>query len=405
MRDAWRILHRAALALALAGMPLAAQFERSQTPVTSKEQEAIDYNRRLATPRKPAPRPKLSREEAERTRAYDRAKDSVVYIHTIKRGFWENQRGDVLAIPPATGTGFVWDNLGHVVTNHHVITYEDPDQTTRGEADDLQVTLADGKVYKAVVIGRSLTQDIAVLHVFAPLEDLKPLPIGTSHDLQVGQDVLAIGNPYGLDHTLTSGIISGLGRDIAPSDFTRITGAIQTDAAINPGNSGGPLLDRAGRLVGMNTAITSTSGSSSGVGFAIPVDTLNKVVPLLIAKGQTFRPVLGFGTMKASDTALLGITKGIVVMEVDPGSVADRAGLRPLKVRAGATVRRPEDIILGDLITGVNGHPLDSSSQLMDFLELTPPDQVLVFDILRNGKPAKITMHPTDGAKTPDSHT
>ena len=379
-------------------LPLPAQvdYTRRNQDLTPSEQETVDFNRKLAVPSKPTPRAPLSPGETARVRTFRRSRNSVVFIHSITHGQIENQRGDQYAIPPASGTGFVWDDLGHVVTNHHVLTFEDADLgEPRGEADDLQVTLADGHIYKAVVIGRSLTLDIAVLHVFAPLGAMKPLPIGTSRDLQVGQDVTAIGNPFGLDHTLTAGVISALGRDLLTSFNTHITGAIQTDAAINPGNSGGPLLDRAGRLVGMNTAITTNSGANTGVGFAIPVDTLNTVVPLLIAKGQTYRPTLGFDTLKDTLLAAFGVRRGAAVRQVTPGGIADRAGLRPMQVKPGVTqVQKVEDVTLGDLIVGVNGTAIDSDIQLMDHLELLPPEQPLEFDLIRDGKHLKITLKP-----------
>jgi S1-C subfamily serine protease len=276
-----------------------------------------------------------------------------------------------------------------------VITVDDPSGGPRGEAEELQVTLADGKTYKALVIGRSLSLDIAVLHVFAPLEQMKPLPLGTSADLEVGQSVLAIGNPFGLDHTLTAGVISALKRDILTGFGTHILDAVQTDAAINPGNSGGPLLDRAGRLIGMNTAIRTTTGISAGVGFAIPVDTLNRVVPVLIAKGQLRRPELGIVTFPPAASATLGARHGIAVDSVTPGSLADKAGFQGLRIRPGA--KEPielADVILGDVIVGLNGHPLESDTQLMDLLELEPPETQLNFEVLRDGKPHRLTINP-----------
>jgi S1-C subfamily serine protease len=329
-----------------------------------------------------------------------------VFIHSSTRNFfYRNQQGDQFAIPPASGSGFVWDDFGHVVTNHHVIVWEDETEKGQGrprrEADDLQVTLADGKSYKAVVIGRSLALDIAVLHVFAPLGAMRPLPIGTSKDLKVGQDVSAIGNPFGLDHSLTAGIVSALGRDILTNFGTHITGAIQTDAAINPGNSGGPLLDRVGHLVGMNTAITSSSGASSGVGFAIPVDTLNKVVPLLIARGQNSRPTLGFLTLKDAILQEMGIQNAVAVAEVEPGGMADKAGLQGIRMREGAKEPFLASDYLMDLIVAVNGVEMKSEIQLMDYLELLPADTVLEFDILRDKKPMKIRLDPSAEIRLP----
>ena len=400
--------HRARIGLCLgllsAWIPAAAQYERPQQELSQPEKEAIEINRKLAGPRKATPRPALTPTEASRVAVFKGARHSVVFISSItKKWFLEDNRtGNRYQVPPASGTGFVWDNLGHVVTNHHVITIDDPTGGPRGEAEDLQVTLADGRTYKALVIGRSLTLDIAVLHVFAPLEQLKPLPLGTSRDLEVGQMVMAIGNPFGLDHTLTSGVISALGRDILTGFNTHIVDAVQTDAAINPGNSGGPLLDRAGRLVGMNTAIRTSTGISAGVGFAIPVDTLNRVVPVLIAKGQLHRPELGIVTFPPAASASLGAKHGIAVDSVTPGGLADRAGLRGLRIRPGA--KEPvelADVVLGDVIVALNGHPVESDTQLMDLLELEPPETLLGFDVLRDGKLIRIVLRPGEAKSLP----
>ena len=377
-------------------VPAKAQYQRPNQVLTPQEERAIEINRKLATPRPTTPKPPLSPTEAARVSVFKGARNSVVFIASITKKWFleENRTGNHYALPPASGTGFVWDNLGHVVTNHHVITIDDPNGGPRSEAEDLQVTLTDGKTYKAVVIGRSLTQDIAVLQVFAPLDRMKPLPIGTSRDLQVGRDVLAIGNPFGLDHTLTSGVVSRLGGDILTGFETHIRDAIQTDAAINPGNSGGPLLDRVGRLIGMNTAIRSTTGSSSGIGFAIPVDTLNRVVPKLIAKGQLQRPELGFTSLTAAATALLG-SKGIAINTVDPDSLAARAGFRGLTFRPGTKAPHElADAILGDVIIAFNDSPIDSDTLLMDLLELEPPEADLVFTVMRNGRQLRLVISP-----------
>jgi S1-C subfamily serine protease len=287
----------------------------------------------------------------------------------------------------------VWDDLGHVVTNYHVVVL-DAGGAPIDEADDLQVTLADGKTYRARVIGKSIAYDIAVLRVFAPLKIMKPLPIGSSADLQVGQSVMAIGNPLGLDHTLTEGIVSGLRKEVVTDAALqrKIRGAIQTDAAINPGNSGGPLLDSSGRVVGMNTSIQSQTGFNMGVSFAIPVDTLNRVVPLLIARGQLERPELGFTAISSQLAALLGVNRGVVVGGIVPGGVAEQAGLKGWTLKEGEKIPQ-----LGDIIVGFQGHPVDNEVQLLDFLELEPPGAVLVFDVLRAGKHLKVTMRP--GAK------
>jgi S1-C subfamily serine protease len=372
-------------------------YQRPKQVLSAQEQEAIEINRKLATPRPTTRRAPLSPAEAARAAVFKNARNSVVYIDSLTQKWVikEKGTGNIYAMPPASGTGFVWDNYGHIVTNHHVITIDDP-QTgmPKAEAEDLQVTLTDGKTYKAVVIGRSLAQDIAVLQVFAPLDRMKPLFLGTSADLQVGQDVLAIGNPFGLDHSLTAGVVSALRRDIPGGFGTHIRDAIQTDAAVNPGNSGGPLLDRTGRLIGMNTAIRSNTGNSAGIGLAIPVDTLNKVVPVLIARGQLQRPELGFTSLTAGMTAILG-SPGVAIGIVDPGGLAALAGFRGLSFREGhAFPPEPKDYILGDVIIGFAGTPIDSETQLMDLLELEPPDADLPFTILRNGKQLRLTIHP-----------
>jgi S1-C subfamily serine protease len=394
------------MGLALVGFALLAaipgedgKYTRPEQELTPQEAQAIEINRKLAGPRPVTKRPPLSPTEAARVKVFKGARNSVVFVASItKKWFLEDNRtGDRFAVPPASGTGFVWDNLGHVVTNHHVITIDDPTGPPRGEAEELQVTLTDGKTYKAVVIGRSLNQDIAVLHVFAPLDRLKPLPIGSSKDLQVGQEVLAIGNPFGLDHTLTSGVVSALGRPILTGFNTHIRDAVQTDAAINPGNSGGPLLDRVGRLVGMNTAIRSTTGNSSGIGFAIPVETLAQVVPQLIAKGQLNRPELGFTTLTPAGTTSLGAARGIAVDSVIPGGLAAKAGLKGWAFKAGAkNPAEPDDLILGDVIIAFNGRTVDSDTQLIDYLELEPPEADLDFTVVRDGKQIHIVLRPKD---------
>jgi S1-C subfamily serine protease len=297
-------------------------------------------------------------------------------------------------VPAGLGTGFVWDDLGHVVTNNHVVTVM-LSQEVATTADEVRVSLADGKTYKARIIGRSLAFDLAVLQVFAPLEQLRPLPLGRSSDLQVGQSVYAIGNPFGLDHSLTTGIVSALDRTIGTDFGSAIKGAIQTDAAINPGNSGGPLLDSAGRVVGMNTAITSTSGSSAGIGFAIPVDTLNRVVPMLIKRGTEAIPVLGFQTFTTEWAQRLGVPKGILVDAVEGGGPADKAGLRGTLRRPGGSLNDPQAITeLGDVIVAYNGQAVATEVELADLLAFHPLGQPVVFDILRKGQPLKLTLIP-----------
>ena len=374
-----RFLQGPALLLAL---PLAAQAP-AQAP---SEETAIQRFRAHAAPRAVASRPPLSAEERNTIQRFKEAKPSVVYVSAIAP-VQDLRTQDITKIPTGTGTGFVWDEWGHVVTNHHVITVEDQGKRV-GDVDEVKVTLADGKTYKGRVIGTSFAYDISVLQVFAPLSAMRPVPIGRSSDLQVGQAVTAIGNPFGLDHTLTKGVISALGREIGTGYNTRILNAIQTDAAVNPGNSGGPLLDSAGRLVGMNTAIAAATGASVGIGFAIPVDTLNRVVPLLIARGRLEPPRMGFVAMPSYEAQqIFGITRGLVVREVDPNSPAGRAGLRALEVDASGRVKT-----MGDVLLGYQGRLIENEGQFMAMLELEAPADEVVFDVLRDGQVIKVRL-------------
>jgi S1-C subfamily serine protease len=236
------------------------------------------------------------------------------------------------------------------VTNYHVVA----------DADAAQVTLDDNSTWDAAVVGRAPDQDLAVLRIAARPARLQPIPIGTAHDLEVGQKVFAIGNPFGLDRTLTTGVISGLGRQIPSLTGRAIEGVIQTDAAINPGNSGGPLLDSAGRLIGVNTAIRSPSGAYAGVGFAVPVDTVNQIVPELITHGEIVRPGLGVVAQQISTRA--GI-KGVLVITVRGGSAAEKAGIRPTEFDARGRIR------LGDIIVAVNNTAVATSEGLISALE------------------------------------
>ena len=340
-----------------------------------------------AKPRTPAPRGSLLSEEQVVIRRFRDAKRSVVYISTL-RDVENLQTGDITRVPAGTGSGFVWDEQGHVVTNHHVVLVEQGDVVDY--AKEVRVTLADGKTYQARLIGASFAYDLAVLQLFAPLEELKPLPLGTSRDLVVGQTVLAIGNPFGLDHTLTKGIISAVNRDL-PTDFnTRIRGVIQTDAAINPGNSGGPLLDTAGRVIGLNSAIPAATGASVGIGFALPVDTMNRVVPLLIRQGQLHTPRMGFSAIDDYQARVYGVPRGVVVDEVEPGSPADKAGLKGLR-------REDKHVVaLGDVVVGYEGRPVDNEAQLIAYLEEEESKRQIQLDIVRDGKILKLIVRLKD---------
>ena len=370
--------------VAAAFAPLLVSAQAPEGKITTREAEAIQRARKGAKPRPVAPRSPLLPAEQNAAKLFRNAKQSVVYITSIVLAANPKMED----APAGTGTGFVWDDQGHVVTNQHVINTDAvKGQGPTDEADILNVTLANGRTYKAQVIGRSLSYDIAVLQVFAPLESLKPLPLGKSTELLVGQTTYAIGNPYGLDHTLTSGVVSALNREISSSLGNAIRGVIQTDAAINPGNSGGPLLDSAGRLIGMNTSVIGP-GNRAGIGFAIPVDTMNRVVPLLIARGQLEPVYLGFTALIPAYARALGVTQGVMVSDVEAGSPAARAGLRPLRLDREGHVVAP-----GDILLTYQGTPIQNGVQLFDLLEVEPPKGAVVFEVLRDGKVGKIILH------------
>lgn len=373
----------------------------AQTPPTAQEDEVIAANRKGAKPRPIAPGKRLSPEERDRARVFNQSRPSVVHVTSSTTvAMVDPEARKAYRIPPGTGTGFVWDQMGHVVTNHHVLMVEDPGTgIPRFETENIRVKLADGQTYKARLIGRSLAYDVAVLHVFAPLRDLKPLPLGRSSTLVVGQSVLALGNPFGLDHTLTRGIVSALGREIPTAYGTTVRGVIQTDAAINPGNSGGPMLDMAGRLVGMNTAIAPATGASVGVGFAIPVDILNRVVPVLIAQSQLNPLEVGFTSMSAPVAETLQLPQGVVVAQVEPGSLADRVGLRPWRFdfsRGGIQV-----IEEGDTIVAFEGRPILNELNLFVELETHPPGSPFTFEVLRDGRWVPVRIDPSGAPPKP----
>src|SRR5690606_15054965 len=274
-----------------------------------------------AEPRIVTPRGDLAADERATIALFRNARDSVVFISTRQRvaDFWTR---NVYSVPRGSGSGLVWDGAGHIVTNFHVIE----------GASQAQIQLADGRQFSATLVGVSPQHDLAVLKIGgAGFTAPARVPIGTSSDLQVGQNVFAIGNPFGLDWTLTKGIVSALDRSLPNENGPDIRHLIQTDAAINPGNSGGPLLDSAGRLIGINTAIYSPSGASAGISFAVPVDTVMRVVPQLIANGRYAQPVLGVESDEELNERLKRLSgiNGVFVLGINPGSAAERAGLVP----------------------------------------------------------------------------
>ena len=302
---------------------------------------------------------------------------AVVYISTVKKvvNIWTR---DISEIPSGTGSGFLWDKYGHVITNYHVV---EENKTAR-------VRLNDKKSYTARVIGKSKRHDIAVLKLDGVKNLPRPIQPGSSKSLIVGQKVYAIGNPFGLDHTLTTGIISALGRSIKNSTLD-MDDLIQTDAAINPGNSGGPLLDSAGRLIGMNVAIYSPSGASAGIGFAIPVDNVNRVVPNLIKNGRYVRPYVGISANDTANSLLikeLGIT-GLLVLEVAKDSPAHKAGLIDSKLVNG-------DLILGDVIQAIDGEPIEDVNDFLNIIEKHQLNDTVMLELLRKGKTKlKVPLH------------
>jgi S1-C subfamily serine protease len=330
-----------------------------------------------AAPRTVTARGDLAADEKATIELFEKAKESVVFITTSQQvmDVWTR---NIFNVPRGTGSGFIWDEKGHVVTNFHVVA----------GATEARVRLADGRDYKAALVGASRSHDLAVLIIGVGFKTPAPVPLGTSYDLKVGQKVFAIGNPFGLDWTLTTGIVSALDRSLTEENGAVIEHLIQTDAAINPGNSGGPLLDSAGRLIGINTAIYSPSGASAGIGFAVPVDTVNRVVPELIAGGKYIRPALG---IEADDginrvaRSQLGI-EGVLILKVTPGSAAATAGLQ------GARRTADGGLIPGDVITAVEGKAVDGVGKLNARLDDFKVGDTVRLTVSREGSTREVSV-------------
>lgn len=322
----------------------------------------------------------LNEDEKATIALFEKAAPSVAFITTTNyyRDYWTR---NITEIPRGTGSAFVWDKKGRIITNYHVIQ----------GADRAQVTLADQSNWEAKVVGVAPEKDLAVLQIEAPVEKLFPIPVGTSDALLVGQSVYAIGNPFGLDQTLTTGIISALGREINSVSGLPIRDAIQTDAAINPGNSGGPLLDSRGRLIGVNTAIYSPSGAYAGIGFSIPVDVVSWVVPQLIEHGRVMRPSLGIETASPQVMNRLG-EEGVLVVNVIKNSAAEAAGIRP------TTRDRNGEFDLGDIITNINGEKIKSRNDLLLALEKYQPGEKVTVRLKRKQKFIEVEL-TLDGGK------
>jgi S1-C subfamily serine protease len=333
-----------------------------------------------AEPRSVTARGDLSQIETTQIEIFRQAAPSVVHITSAMLGMLPNT--DVTEIAQGSGTGFLWSTDGYIVTNYHVVQ----------EFDRLYVTLADNTTHLGRRVGTDPNYDLAVLKIDNGTSSLPVLPVGTSEDLQVGQSVFAIGSPFGLDQTLTTGVISGLDREIR-SENGRLFDVIQTDAAINPGNSGGPLLDSAGRLIGVNTAIYSASGTNAGVGFAVPVDTVNRVVPDLIRLGYVDRPTLGVQIFPDNAVRILQSqghlspeATGVLVRSVLPGTSAETAGLR------GTREVRPGEYQLGDVILAIDGRRTADRSALFDALDRHEVGDTVSLSIHRDGAARELEL-------------
>jgi S1-C subfamily serine protease len=316
--------------------------------------------------------PSLATDEQNNIEVYKAASPGVVYIQstTMATDFF----GMFSRPVEGAGSGSIIDEQGDILTNYHVIA----------NAEKLTVSFGSGKNYPAKVIGRDPDTDLAVIRLLeTPKENLTIVPMGDSDKLIVGQKVLAIGNPFGLDRTLTTGVISGLQRPIRAQNGRQIEGAIQTDASINPGNSGGPLLDSHGRMIGINSQIESPSGASAGVGFAIPVNIAKRIVPQLIRDGSIRRPKLGIvprDIESLGDQVRLPVKDGVLIWSVQPGSGAANAGLR------GLVQTEDGDVELGDIIVAVNGEKVGNNDDLLKVLDRYKVGDTVKVEIFRRGK-------------------
>ena len=334
------------------------------------------FNRIDVKPRAITARGDLAADELNTIDIFRANSPSVVYITSIslRRSLFSL---NAVEIPQGTGSGFIWDNKGRIVTNFHVIS----------ESNRVQVTMADGSTWRAALIGAAPDKDLAVLQIDAPARLLRPIGIGNSGDLLVGQKVFAIGNPFGFDQTITSGIISALGREIKAVTGRLIQGMIQTDAAINPGNSGGPLLDSAGRLIGVNTAIYSPSGAYAGIGFAVPVDVVNKTIPQIIQYGHVIKPGIGATLADERLARRLGI-EGVLVLNIERNSPAESAGLKPTIINRG-------EVVLGDIIVAVVDVEVSSYDELRVELERFDIGSEIVITVMRDGQRLNVPIRLT----------
>ena len=342
-----------------------------------------------AKPREVTPRGERGPDEIERIRVFKDVSPGVANVDTLRI-----QRTGYVGVSEravGTGSGFVWDEQGRIVTNFHVV--QDALQVTSAGAVSIRpsatirVTLAEGGAWNARLVGVAPDKDLAVLQIDAPTDALKPIPVGTSSDLEVGQTVYAIGNPFGQSLTFTHGIVSALDREIQSVTDRPIAGVIQTDAPLNPGNSGGPLLDRDGRLIGVNTAITSPSGGNVGIGYAIPVDTVNQVVTQLIRTGRDPRPSLGIVVLRERDTRALGFEKGVMIAEVRPGGAAAKAGLQGFRVDPATGRQTP-----GDVILAVNDEPVNTLADFERVMSKLRVQQTIALTVRRGDETTEVRV-------------
>ena len=361
-------LHRSpagllAMALAMVSGLAAAVLLWAPAPVQGRTE---------ATPRAVPPRGALTADEQAHIEVFRKASPSVVHITTLaaQRDMFSL---NVQQVPRGTGTGIAWDDRSHIVTNFHVIQ----------GATAARVTQSDQSVHEATLIGAFADRDLAVLKIDLPRTGFPPIPIGSSRDLIVGQRVYAIGNPFVLDQALTTRIVSALNREIESFNQRTIKAVIQTDAAINPGNSGGPLLDSAGRLIGVNTQIASPSGASAGIGFTIPADEVNRIVPRLIRDGRYLRPSLGVAAGPPGLAQALKLPKGVVLVQVGAGSPAARAGLVPF--RRGSR----GEVVGGDMITAINDDAVADLDGMLTLLERRQPGDTVTPTVWRAGQSRK----------------
>lgn len=332
-------------------------------------------------PRTVTPRADLSPEEKANIELFARCSPSVVFVRTVQKV--QRQRDvfnvDVLEVPQGSGSGIVWDEAGHIVTNFHVIR-----QALGGE-EQLEVSVTEhAKWLPAKIVGYEADKDLAVIRIDPAGLSLRPITLGTSHDLQVGQRVFVIGNPFGLDQTLTTGVVSALGRNIRSLTGRTIENVIQTDAAINPGNSGGALIDSAGRLIGVNTMIYSPSGTSVGIGFAVPVDTVVEIVPQLVEHGRVIRPILGV-VMEPDAAAKMvskqwGASGGVLIQSVSPESGAAAAGLH------GRHTDEDGNVMPGDLIVAIDDKAITNYDDLRNVLDKHHTGDKAKVTYLREGR-------------------